>query len=80
MSDPTDDEQTLQRWVAQLMEEDEDRRYEAASALHRLGRPALESALELARDPHPRIREMACCVLGQVGDRPPAEGESHPGP
>lgn len=78
MSDPTDDENTLEEWVTQLLDDDEDRRYKAAFALQRLGRPALERALELTHDPRPRMREMACCVLGRVLERPPVEGESWP--
>jgi HEAT repeat protein len=78
MSDPTDDENALERWVDQLLDEDEERRCQAACALHRLGRPALERALELARDPRPRMREWACYVLGQVGDWPTSAGASRP--
>src|SRR5437660_1776026 len=36
--------------------------------MHRLGRTALERALELARDPRPRMRAMACCILGRMLD------------
>jgi HEAT repeat protein len=78
MSNLTDDENPLEGWVAQLLDEDEDRGYKATSALQRLGRPALERALELARDPRPRMRDMACRVLGQVVDRLPAKGEPWP--
>jgi HEAT repeat protein len=80
MSDPTADENALERWAAQLLDEDEERRDEAAFALHRLGRPALERALELARDPRPLAREMACFVLGQVIEQAPAKGERWPEP
>lgn len=80
MSQPMNEENALERRVAQLMDEDEDRRYEAAIALQRLGRPALERALELVRDPRVRMREMACFVLGQVVDHPPIEGEPWPEP
>src|SRR4028119_1473406 len=79
MSDPTDDK-TLEQWVGQLMDDDEDRLYAAASALWRLGHPALGRALELAHDPRPRMREMACCVLGQVRDEPPPGGAPRPEP
>lgn len=78
MSDLSDDEDPLERWVAQLMDEDEELRYQAGHALQRLGRPALSRALELARDPRPRMRKMACFVLGQIVDRPPVAGESWP--
>lgn len=54
--------------VPRLLDEDEHAAYKAAFEMHRLGRPALERALELARDPRPRMRAMACCVLGQVFD------------
>lgn len=80
MSDLTDEVNTLERWVGQLLDEDEERRYQAAYALQRLGRPALARALELVRDPRPRMREMACFVLGQVVDPPPIEGERWPAP
>jgi HEAT repeat protein len=53
--------------IEALLDDDEDRRYEAASPIIRQGRPALDFGLELARDPHPRLREMACYILGQAG-------------
>jgi len=54
--------------VAQLLDEDEDRRYKAAFALHKVGRPALHRALAAVADPNPRLRAMGCCILGQLGD------------
>lgn len=54
--------------MAQLLDEDEGRRYEAAFALHKVGRPALHRALAAVADPNPLLREMGCCILGQLGD------------
>src|SRR4051794_22604115 len=68
----------LDTLMAQLLDEDEDRRYEAASALHKMGRPALHQALAAVTDPNPLLREMGCCVLAQLGDLD-AAGSSYPG-
>jgi HEAT repeat protein len=57
----------LENQIEALLDDDEDRRYAAASPIIRQGRPALEFALELARDPRPRLREMACYIVGQAG-------------
>lgn len=54
--------------AAGMLVEDEDARYEAARALARLGRPAVEAALELIASPDVLSRYMACYVLGQVSD------------
>lgn len=80
MSEPSEELSALDGWVDQLLDVEEDQRYQAAYALQKLGRPALERALELARDPRPRMREMACFVLGQVGDWPSPKGQSIPKP
>ena len=73
MSDPRSYDNTMERWVAQLMDDDEDRRYNAVSALRKLGRPALERALELARDSRPRLKSRGSSlrVLRGIGRRRP---------
>ncbi len=69
MKVPTTDNKALRDNIARLMDEDEDTRYDAARVIARLGRPALPRALAWADDPRPRMREMACFILGQIGDR-----------
>lgn len=53
--------------VGRLMSKRADTRMRASFALMRGGRPALARALELVHDPRPRMRAMACTVLGRVG-------------
>jgi len=53
-----------------LLDDDEDARYEVAKEVSRLGRPVLASIMELARNPHPLMREMACFMLREVGEPP----------
>ena len=65
---PTD-EAALREQTPHLLAEDEDVRYDAALALARLGRLILPRAIAWADDPRPRMREMACCILGQMGER-----------
>ena len=63
------DEDTLREQTPLLLGEDEDARYDAARVIARMGRPVLDRALAWADDPRPRMREMACFILGQIGER-----------
>lgn len=69
MTVPLIDENALQDSLPFLLDDDEDVRYDAARVIARLGRPVLDRALAWADDPRPRMREMACFILGQIGDR-----------
>ena len=51
-----------------LVGSDEEDRYNAAFQLHKMGRPALERAIELSCSDCALAREMACVVLGRVLD------------
>ena len=53
--------------AAQLMAEDEDQRYEAANQIQRMGQPVIASIIEWTHSEYPRMREMACYCLGQIG-------------
>jgi HEAT repeat protein len=57
----------MEKVVGRLMSKRAETRMRAAFILTRAGRPALARAIELTRDPRPRMREMACTVLGQAG-------------
>jgi HEAT repeat protein len=65
----------LELMIAQLMDDDENARYEAARDIAKGGPSVLPRAIELAEDPRPRMREMACYILGQVGDPDPESPE-----
>jgi HEAT repeat protein len=62
----------LEAMIAQLMDEDEHRSYEVALDIVKGGQAVIPRVIELADDPRPRMREMACYILGQLGD-PDAE-------
>jgi HEAT repeat protein len=49
--------------ITLLLEEDEEKRYEAARQMLREQPPAFETLLEWTADPRPRLREMACFCL-----------------
>lgn len=66
---PPIDEEALRDNLAHLLDDDEDARYDAARAIARMGLPVLDRALAWADDPRPRMREMACFILGQIGYR-----------
>lgn len=57
----------LEQMVELLLDDDEDRRYEAARDIAKAGQVVIPRALELAEDARPRMRKMACYILGQVG-------------
>jgi HEAT repeat protein len=57
----------LEELVEQLMDDDEHKRYEMARHIARGGQAVIPRAIELAEDARPRMREMACYILGQVG-------------
>jgi HEAT repeat protein len=57
----------LEQMVELLLDDDEDRRYEVARDIAKAGQAVVPRALELAEDPRPRMRQMACYILGQVG-------------
>ncbi len=57
----------LDELVEQLMDDDEDKRYDVARHIARGGQAVIPRAIELAEDARPRMREMACYILGQVG-------------
>jgi HEAT repeat protein len=59
--------------ISRLMDEDEEARYDVARQIARLGKPVISRTIELAEDPCPRMREMACYILGQVGYSSPEE-------
>ena len=58
--------------AARLLDEDEDVRFEAANEMLRMGEPVLLHALQWTNDPRPRMRAMACYLLGQIGRWEPA--------
>src|SRR5438093_3444432 len=66
-----DNEDQLTPLIDRLLDEDSEARYETAREISRMGRPVLACVLELSTDPRPRMREMACYILGQIGDRHP---------
>lgn len=57
----------LEALIEPLMDEDEERRYELALRIARGEKAVIPRAIELAEDARPRMREMACYILGQVG-------------
>jgi hypothetical protein len=57
----------LEQMVELLLDDDEDKRYEVARDIAKGGRAMIPRAIELAEDARPRMREMACYILGQVG-------------
>lgn len=61
MSEVPEDERD--RLVAQLLEEDEEVRYQAARELTRLYPQSLEQVILWTQDSRPRMREMACYIL-----------------
>jgi hypothetical protein len=61
----------LEGLIERLMDEDEDKRYDLALHLARGGQPVIPRVIELAEDARPRMREMACYILGQVGSLDP---------
>lgn len=67
MSDTDFDEAKFNELAAHLMDEDEDARYDAARQIQGMGKAVLEPALAWAKDTRPRMREMACFILGQLG-------------
>src|SRR5436190_23061865 len=78
MQQPADPQKRLDELAGHLLDEDEETRYAAARELNQLGRPALERAVELAQDARPRLRELACYVLGQVRDLSVPQEPLHP--
>jgi hypothetical protein len=62
----------LEGMIAQLMDEDEHRPYEVALDITKGGPAVIPRVIALADDPQPRMREMACYILGQLG-HPDAE-------
>ncbi len=62
--------------ASRLLDEDEDKRYETARAMARMGRGVIERTLPWTEDSRPLMREMACFILGQVGYYDP-ERPSH---
>src|SRR5437016_2103896 len=57
----------LEELEARLMDEDEDTRYDAAREIALKERPPMECILAWAKDARPRMREMACFILGCRG-------------
>jgi HEAT repeat protein len=57
----------LEQMVELLLDDDKDKRYEVANDIAKGGREVIPRAIELAEDARPRMREMACYILGQVG-------------
>ena len=67
--------------MAQMLEDDEDARYKAAGALARVYRPPFADVLAWAEDTRPRMREMACYILGCkvfFPDRPTESEQIYP--
>src|SRR5438094_798747 len=69
MDGETDELATL---IDRLLDDDEDARYEVARQIDRMGKPVLARVMALADDTRPRMREMACYILGQIGDVHPS--------
>lgn len=64
----------LDALLAQLTDADEERRYRAAYALQKIGRPVLPLTFKALSDPEPLLREMACFLLGQLEDETVDQG------
>lgn len=68
MEPPETLESRLDWLVEHWLDEDGYPAYLAGTELFDLGRPALERARALTRDPRPQIRAIACYMLGQMPD------------
>ena len=57
----------LEGLIERLLDDDEHKRYDVAGDIAKGGQAVIPRAIELAEDARPRMREMACYILGQVG-------------
>jgi HEAT repeat protein len=57
----------LEQMIAQLMDDDENVRYDVALDIAKGGQAVIPRVVALAEDPRPRMREMACYILGGLG-------------
>lgn len=57
----------LEQMIELLMDDDEHRRYDVALDVTKGGAAVVPRVIELADDVRPRMREMACYILGQLG-------------
>ena len=64
MDDLNEQNTQRQEWEAQLLNEDEDARYDAAAHIMKEEPPALSVVTQWTKDTRPLLREMACYFLG----------------